>query len=144
MTIVAWDGESLSADQLACNQDLGWLTTKIFREGNSVVAFTGGYEQGLSLLEWCRNGEQATLWPSHQSTDDWARLIVARPGQCYFYEKLPVKQIVTTPFMAWGSGRDFALGALEVGADARRAVEAAIYHCITCGGEAVTFKIGAP
>ena len=144
MTIVAWDGESLVADTLACNQDLGFYVAKIFREGNSIIAFTGGYEQGLSLREWYRNGEDPSLWPAHQATDDWARLIVARPGQCYFYEKLPIKQIVTAPFMAWGSGRDFALGALATGASARRAVEVAIHHCITCGGEPVIFPIGEP
>jgi len=36
-------------------------------------------------------------------------------------------------FMAWGSGRDYAMGAMEMGADARRAVEVTNVHSTDCG-----------
>lgn len=42
---------------------------------------------------------------------------------------------------AWGSGRDFALGALSMGATAAEAVKIACKHSTTCGGKIHTFTI---
>ena len=36
-------------------------------------------------------------------------------------------------FHAWGSGRDFAMGAMQVGVDAVEAVRVANRHCVSCG-----------
>lgn len=44
-----------------------------------------------------------------------------------------VVALVFDRFMAWGSGRDFAMGAMEMGASAYRAVEVAIRHSTGCG-----------
>lgn len=42
---------------------------------------------------------------------------------------------------AWGSGRDFALGALSMGATAKEAAQIACKHSTTCGGKIHTFTI---
>jgi ATP-dependent protease HslVU (ClpYQ) peptidase subunit len=61
-------------------------------------------------------------------------LIVVPPkGKPFYFEQLPFKQIIEEKFAAWGSGRDFALGALAKGADAIEAVRIASRFCTSCG-----------
>jgi hypothetical protein len=43
-----------------------------------------------------------------------------------------IKQSVTK-FSAWGSGSEFAIGAMEMGATAIQAVQATSKHCVSCG-----------
>lgn len=44
-------------------------------------------------------------------------------------------------YAAFGSGRDFAMGAMASGANAEMAVRAAITHCISCGGLPLVFDL---
>jgi ATP-dependent protease HslVU (ClpYQ) peptidase subunit len=52
-----------------------------------------------------------------------------------------VRQVVEDPFMAWGSGRDFALGAMAMGATAREAVAVACRFNVYCGNGIDAFDL---
>ena len=134
MTIIAWDGKSAAVDKL-CNSN-GWATTvdKFSRVSKTEVAFwCGDNEQGLVLAKWYKDGKNIKDWPHFQKTDDWSRLIVVSVKGVIEYEKEPMPQVLKDKFMAWGSGRDYALGAMARGATAKEAVEVANKLCISCG-----------
>jgi hypothetical protein len=48
------------------------------------------------------------------------------------------------PFRAWGSGMEMGLAAMEMGADARRAVEVASKYHTHCGGEIDVLELDEP
>ena len=85
------------------------------------------------MLKWYREGADVLRWPKFQDTDAWIVLIVATKHGAFYYENQPVPIPVECPYQAWGSGRDYAIGALDMGACAVRAVEAACKHDAGCG-----------
>ena len=135
MSVVAWDGKNLAADKLMCGNDCTRTTTKIFRVKDAVIAFTGDIACGLILLDWYKDGCKKEDYPAFQTDkEDWTRMIIADKKGCRFYEKYPIAIEVEDPYSAWGSGRDFAMGALAMGATAGEAVKVASMFCLSCGG----------
>lgn len=138
MSVVVWDGKTIAADRQGQCADMKFTELKMRvgegPDGQTVCAWTGCSARGKALAEWFFKGAAAAEWPEFQKDkDDWCRLIVATPQGCIFYEHLPIPFQVHDATMAWGSGRDFAVGALAMGADARRAVEVACQHSTGCG-----------
>ena len=134
MSVVVWDGKTLAADRMGVCAGLGVTTSKMSVRLGTVLAWTGDSDRGRALAEWFWNGEDKAAWPKFQDDKErWTRLIVATAIRCKVYEQEPYALVVHDPFAAWGSGRDFAYGALEMGADARRAVEVTCKHSIECG-----------
>lgn len=85
---------------------------------NCLYAWAGVYEVGAmraqALMEsrpWVEAGE-----------GDSALIVVTRSGLVFEYGDNPYPQEVRESYMAWGTGRAFALGAMAMGADAKMAV----------------------
>jgi hypothetical protein len=138
MSVIAWDGRFLAADRsivYSGMRQLGskMIVTRIKNKPNTVIAWTGNHSQGLALARWYLCGEKTKKWPAFQSSDDWTRLIVASGGCVWCYEQLPERLCVDDEFSAWGSGRDYAMGAMRMRASAKEAVEAACAFDINCG-----------
>jgi len=140
MTIIAWDGTILAADRQSTHAEMRRDTTKLHWVDGHALAFTGDESAGLMMLEWwaalCTQSPKP--WPACQSTPDWARLIVVNnAGVVTWYEQNPVALSCGPGFHAWGSGRDFAIGAMAAGAKAVQAVEVACEYSVFCGGSHV-------
>ena len=134
MSVVVWDGKTLAADRQATCGDLRMETSKMRKlSSGAIVAWTGSINCGLALAKWYESGAAPSEWPDFQKGDKWSRLVVVEGGEAFTYEDLPIPIPVLGLFAAWGSGSDFALGALALGADARRAVEIASRFCVSCG-----------
>lgn len=136
MTCVAWDGKTLAADKRATCSGMASTTTKIRRSARdgALLGWTGNQDAGELLAEWYEAGADKTKWPEFQKDkEDWCRLIVVNGDGAWYYETKPVAVRVEDPFMAWGSGRDFALAALHLGKTAREAVEVACIFDTGCG-----------
>lgn len=137
MSIVVWDGTSLVADRQATCADMKIECQKIhLLRGltNTIVAFTGNIGEGLVLVDWVRNGQKKEEWPEFQKDNDrWCRLIIVIRNLVVMYETEPMPIPQYGPFNAWGSGRDFAMGALAMGANAVEAVEITCRFSTTCG-----------
>ena len=138
MTVIVWDGKTLAADRRA--QSGGTIRTvcKISKwpDDTEVVAATGNLDQCLALMAWYQvDHADAAKWPTWQNKDDPCLLVVmdTYDGKVFYYEALPEKIFILDKFMAWGSGRDIALGAMAMGADARKAVEIASQFDCNCG-----------
>jgi hypothetical protein len=153
MSIIAFDGKTIAADTLSVHYDVKQPAQKLFHHPhkNIAIAFTGHHANGLLMMEWYLEGAKRDNFPSCQSTDNWARLIVFMKEETAHPNGTRTSKIVTSEYeqsphplpsrgpWAWGSGRDVALGALEMGADARQAVAVACKYYTTCG---ITDELG--
>lgn len=134
MSVIAWDGKVVAADRQATGGEMRRATKKIRRIGTGeILACTGDEAGGLEMMRWYEDGADRAKWPAAQNTDRWTRLIVIDRRGARVYEQACEPIIIRKPFMAWGSGRDFAMGAMAVGADARRAVQVANRFNCYCG-----------
>ena len=135
VSIVAWDGKTIVADKQATCADMRFSTTKLRRIGSGeVLAIIGLESAGQMLMSWYEDGADPEKWPKCQEDkEDWVRLVVASKTGCKVYERHPVAMPIEDSFMAWGSGRDYAMGAMAEGANARRAVEVAMKFNTACG-----------
>lgn len=145
MTIIAWDGIRLAVDCASLCGELAMPAQKMIVDPvkGIALAWCGMSDGGRTLARWYLDGADPDKWPEIQKDkDDWTRLVVAERGltphidlvTVSFYERLPEKQFYYgAPFAAWGSGRDFAMGAMAMAADATEAVRVANKLCVSCG-----------
>jgi ATP-dependent protease HslVU (ClpYQ) peptidase subunit len=137
MTVIVWDGKTLAADKQATIGDLRRTTCKIIQWRGHLCAFAGHTAVGLLLFEWWKNGQKPGEFPRDLQMDDekatsfW---VITPKRETYSWEFTHVPIRVYDEKWAFGSGRDLAIGAMEMGADARRAVEVASKHNVACGG----------
>lgn len=144
MTVIAWDGTTLAADRQADYGGAKLSVTKVYRlDEDRLAAISGSGAHGMALLEWLRGGGDLFEYPKPSSDEDVAFvLVVHRNGEVWNYERAgyrtPLHESVP---LAMGGGRDFALGALAMGADARRAVEITnqLSSCCGMGVDTLTF-----
>lgn len=139
MTVIAWDGTTLAADKLMCNGNTKQTVTKIFKTPikgrHYLLAVTGCLSIGMEMVDWYFNGADHAEYPSASRAESGgASLIVVKPDSTVWkYESSPSPFKIEGAFCAFGSGDTAALCAMECGADARRAVEAACKYDASCG-----------
>lgn len=135
MTIVAWDGKTLAADKRAERAGAGHAkVTKVFKINGCLVAISGSYDIGMELVNWFQNGCIREEFPQRQGEDNEALLLVITPDRrITHYERTPEPLIFEQEQTAMGSGRDYALAAMHLGFDARKAVEVACAFDVYCG-----------
>jgi hypothetical protein len=143
MTTIAWDRMSLVADSQLISGHNITEGIKIFRLKNrEVAAIFANFTAALHLLEWYTDGADAHDWPAAQQrhSTDYGGLVVAREGRLWQYECSPVPCELLEPYAAFGSGREYALGAMAMGADARLAVKIAARFDPATGGKIRAFS----
>lgn len=139
MTIIVWDGKSLAADRQGTRGDLRVLFPKIKKTTNvvgksAILAHSGSASHTLPLFNWWEAGAEPSVYPEFQKDEETGSVLVVASGDtCVTYTTTPYPMQVLDTYGAWGSGRDFAYGALAMGADAKTAVEIAILLCPSCG-----------
>lgn len=133
MSVIAWDGRYIASDQRGINCGYYFMQKKLHVWKNAIIGVVGDQCAALSILEWFKRGAPEDHFPAIQSTDAWARCIIATARNVEHYEQTPFPIDVHEPFMAWGSGRDFALGAMAAGKNAIQAVEITCQLCVSCG-----------
>lgn len=104
MTVIAWDGQTLAADKLACN---GWTrqtVTKIFRHGKELIGVCGNTSIGMEVRDWYTAGALRGDYPvANRKVDEGASLIVVKPDRTVWkYESSPIPFRVEGPFCAFG------------------------------------------
>lgn len=132
MTTIAWDGKTLAADRCSWSGGARRKVCKAFKvtapDGSRfLVAFAGSGTFALAVLAWMQGGNRpdplAFMKPDDLSSqcalviDEQLR--VWQLGNDLWYSRMDER------IYAYGGGQDFAWGALEAGATAKRAVEIA-------------------
>lgn len=135
MTVIVWDGKTLAADKRASSGSLRFTVCKIERSGDrTLLGTTGSSATSQELLHWWKNGADPAKFPAAARNDEsYGTLVVITPGRIAQYTMGPYPTVIVQAQMAFGSGRDFALAALHMGADARKAVEVACHFATDCG-----------
>lgn len=134
MTVIAWDGKTLAADKLGSYNGLGRTVTKIHRIGDLLVGISGNAWVANEVFAWVERGRKPEAFPACQrDKDDWSMTLIIEARRVLLYERSPYPTRIADGTCAIGSGRDFALAAMHMGADARRAVEVATHFCPDCG-----------
>jgi hypothetical protein len=96
----------------------------------------------MALLEWFRNGRDPAMYPKFQEEDDAVgSLFIGNDGSNLAYLHTPYPEHHTDRFNAIGCGRDYALAAMYLGYDARKAVEVACALDNSCGNGIDTLNL---
>jgi len=137
MTTIAWDGESIAADRRMTSNCI-MTVGKLFKlPDGSVLAGAGDYAEVVEVAAWVMEGCDPDARPRFSENSEGSSLLLARPdGKAYWLTWPYLRQVeINEPFAAEGSGCQFALGAMAMGATARRAVQiAAKFDPFTGGG----------
>ena len=135
MTIIAWDGKTLSADKRTSMGGLHGTTTKLHKICGRLVGGAGTTAHIHEMLKWLENGCDAEKLPASQrDPKECVSLLVIEPdGKVRQYESSPYPLQIENKFWAIGSGRDFAMTAMYLGKTSREAVEIASALCDGCG-----------
>lgn len=137
MTVIAWDGKSLVADKRASCNGYPATTTKIVRaKGGELMGACGDTDMGLALKAWFDRGAIASTYPDNRRGDGGIKatlMIISKDGAVHLYCSEPYPIVLENKFHAIGSGSDFALAAMHLGYDARKAAEVACALDNDCG-----------
>jgi ATP-dependent protease HslVU (ClpYQ) peptidase subunit len=142
MTIIVWDHRvgKLVADKQATQGDLVRPVTKIRRIRDHLCAASGDWDAAQEMFKWFEDGASAdTVPPFLRHKDDWVAFLVVTPDKRVLkYERSPYPMDYTETceidgWYAFGSGRDFAIGALAAGVGVVEAVGIANKYCTGCG-----------
>ena len=154
MTTIVIDGRTKGKTIICAdnqNTEPGWLAPcqKIYEiaEGpneGDVICTVGAGAPGLLLIERWKAGNKPSMLEFDDAaqltldTDEEFECALVSDGKFYMIGRLFMQIPVDLPYFAVGSGGAWALGALEVGATARQAVE------VACKYDACTGKVGRP
>lgn len=143
MSVIAWDGRHIVADNQVTEGSVPKKTTKLFRiQRQGVihgVGFVGVAGEGLAMVDWWRQGADTDEMPCYPETS----LIVATATHCMSYDDgLAIPWTVQERYAAYGSGGYYADSALALGKTARQAVLHAIKHDVFCGMGTTSIKLG--
>lgn len=133
MTCIAWDGRTLAADKQATAGCMRQAATKIYRVDDALVALSGDSGIARAILAWYRGVRDPREYP-RQVDDDGSLIVFTREGvDLYCSTGYGFPEPIENSFIAFGSGRDYAMAAMHLGSDARQAVEVACEFDAFCG-----------
>jgi ATP-dependent protease HslVU (ClpYQ) peptidase subunit len=142
MTVIAWDGKTLAADKRGTVAGMAYTVTKIHRLPDGLVAFTGGGAHAAELLNWFFGARDPATYPRCESDEGAGSVKVDLDGKIFMYSAAnPFPERIESPYFARGSGRDYAMAAMYLGCDARRAVEVACAFDVACGNGIDTLEL---
>lgn len=137
MIVIAFDGKTVAADRQATNAGMRRVQRKLVKSADGIwTAGTGTAWVMAAMLAWYNEGCDPVKFPEAQTGDDGGTFIAFRSvSDIRIWERGPHALMLDPEnrIMAWGSGRDYAIGAMERGADAIRAVEIASKWETGCG-----------
>ena len=134
MTVIAWDGRTLAADKRGTVAGMGYTVTKLHRVRYGLIAFSGGGSHAAELLHWFQGERDPATYPRRDDDSGAGTVHIDLSGRVFMYAAAsPFPELVESPFFARGAGRDYAMAAMHLGCDARRAVEVACEFDVTCG-----------
>jgi ATP-dependent protease HslVU (ClpYQ) peptidase subunit len=117
MTTIVCNKIAMAADRRISDVPM-FLTTKIFRVGDSLYGFAGSPAQSLKFLEWRREPDKK---PEFSGAADFTVLELSHAGIFYWDDEL-IRLPVEADFYAIGNGAEYALGALAMGASLKRSI----------------------
>jgi len=144
MTVIAWDGKTLCTDQQANDGSMKWEAEKAWYITNKatgkicIVTGVGTLGYIIQLRDWFASGMETAL----DITPNMAELIVVDDeGLCVFSGEKTYSPVRLKAPMAFGHGREYAMGAMAMGANASEAVVIANEYSLHCGKGVACYTI---
>lgn len=140
MTTIAYCGRFLAADTRGTYGNDGICQAvchKLRIENDVAFSATGRIADAwlTALIEWWEIGADPASMPPRGSDEEVGNFIIVNGiGARSLTYGTPYPQEMGKP-VAWGSGANYAIGAMEMGADAMRAVLVAMKHDGPTGGD---------
>jgi len=133
MSCIAWDGKTMAGDKLATYGGTKRTCTKVFKirydEAIVLVGAVGDMAAVTAWIKWLKGGSYREK-PSLSTNDSFTGMMVFADGSIEIWEWTMAPYLIAEKFHAIGSGRGEALGAMAMGADAKKAVEiASVFDC---------------
>jgi len=141
MTIIVWDGEGLATDRQAIDgshkreTDKAWYISR----GDTIyiVSGVGLLKNIINLREWYKEGANPKEYPlngiSNGQTISQQLLVVHPKDGLLVYEDTTMPECRGFEQCAFGEGKEYAYGALSMGATAVEAVSIANQYSLHCG-----------
>jgi len=145
VTVIAWDGRTLAADRMLCEDTTPLQSTKISKvrtpQGYVLLGVAGRATCLTAYRRWAENGFDPDRWPDALDQDGTGALVVFPSGSIWEFENTRYPIELPDQNRAIGTGRVVALTAMHLGFSAKRAVEVACELDIRCGMgvDALTF-----
>lgn len=139
MTTIAYRDGVLAADTLStCEQGImSFHTTKIGAKAGVVWSTSGLSAWGKRFRDWMTTGMKG----DYPTPDDTSGACVWMPnGDMLSFGHNGIDFRPRLPFWADGSGQDYAIGAMQMGASAEEAVRAAMVWDHKTGGDVVVVR----
>lgn len=141
MTIIAYDGRLLATDKRATQVGYALTVTKQRRIPDGMAAASGDSEVTSGLLAWAETGRKAADYPASAKGNNSQLFVVTHDGEKLLYCGQPDPIRLEDRFLAFGSGRDYALAAMHLGHDATSAAQVACELDIYCGNGIDTMEL---
>ena len=133
MTVVVWDGSTLATDCAATDGRVKWQSTKAWRFEDKILSGVGPLQSILAMRDWYMDGADPGRFPVIQTSFPCHFIVISRGQGLSRYESGPIPIIHGRNQCAFGEGRDFAYGAMAMGASAGEAVDIANQFSVHCG-----------
>lgn len=134
MTTIAYKDGILAGDRQSNYGSLPAATTKIHRHGKWVAGACGNTAQIAQVHKWVADGMDPSQYPAFQNDpQDAVTMLLASAEGLFVLDCTPVPYKIEQPFFAIGSGRDFAIAAMDLGLNAVEAVHLASKFDTTTG-----------
>jgi 20S proteasome alpha/beta subunit len=141
MTVIAWDGRTLAADKRATSDNVAYTVCKVERFGGYLLGLSGAADVAHELREWFKEGAIPKDFPKSARRDTATLIVIGPDAKPRAFATGPHAMLYSDDKQAWGCGRDFALAAMYLGHDARRAVEVACTFDVSCGNGIDTLEL---
>lgn len=149
VTVIAYRDGVMAADSLLTSNGMYQGEAVKVRDINGcLVGISGTWGVACELFSWfedeCADRIKRPPATIHVDDDKYPvnMLIVnKRNGAVFYIDGLGFPQSVTSKFFAIGSGANVAMGAMEMGADAVKAVKVACKYDSYCGGRIRVVKL---
>jgi ATP-dependent protease HslVU (ClpYQ) peptidase subunit len=119
--------------------------TKITRTtAGELLAVCGDFDTGQALMAWYKEGAAPELFPENRDQNDSCRaqlLVVDAGPRVRIFESTAFAMTIEDKHVAMGSGRDYALAAMHLGRNSRKAVEVACALDTGCGNGIDTLRL---
>lgn len=140
MTTIAYRDGVLAADTMVSRDGMvSGYTVKVERRGPIFAAYAGNCAMGQAFLDWFRKGMKGDPPPMVDGDCSCAGILIADDA-IIEWSGQPRPDWIKAPFAAWGSGAQFALGAMAFGATAESAVYAAMTLDHGTGGRVTALR----
>jgi hypothetical protein len=145
MTVIAYRNGVMAADSMVTQEgDVKMMNSvKIICRKGWMLAVSGNLcPPDRLVMDWFFNVEDLDAYSREPMPRfKFDMLTVTPAGKMQLWDQKGFFEPLNTPFYAIGAGGHYAMGAMEVGANAIQAVRAAIKWSPTCGGKIVVRRL---